>query len=59
MTNKSDPELVGVVETKQDLLDVRKQVRCLNQDLLDSGFNQYQFGVKTIGKKVYVVQEGV
>ena len=59
MTVKSDPELVGIIETTQDLKNVRKQVRGLNQDLLDSGFNQYQFGVRTVGKKVYVIQEGV
>ncbi len=59
INNEADPQLVGVIEDHYELQAVEKQVKNLNQDLIDSGFNQYQYKVRTKGNKVYVEKEGV
>ena len=41
INNEADPQLVGVIEDHYELQAVEKQVKNLNQDLIDSGFNQY------------------
>ena len=50
----NDPELVGVIETNDDYKFVRTMVKNTNQDLRDSGFEQYQYKAEKVGKKVYV-----
>lgn len=52
----NDPELVGVIETNDDYKFVRNMVKNTNQDLRDSGFEQYQYKAEKVGNKLYVRQ---
>ena len=53
--NKADdPQLLGIVETQQDIINISKLVEGLNKDLVDSGFTQYQYQTVRRGNKVYI-----
>jgi|TARA_B110000908_G_scaffold100026_1_gene118081 hypothetical protein len=57
INDKNDPDLVGTIDSIDDFYDVSNMVNNANQDLRDSGFNQYQYKTEMVGKKVYVRQE--
>lgn len=50
----TDPTLIGIVETKDDMVELKTMVNNLNQDLRDSGFDQYQYKATKRGKKAYI-----
>ena len=50
----NDPTLVGILETKQDFLDIKTMVNNMNQDLRDSGFERHQCKAIKKGKKAYI-----
>ena len=54
INDKDDPDLVGVIETKEDFVHISKIVENMNQDLIDSGFEKYQYKAEKRGKKAYI-----
>jgi len=54
VTDKDDPELVGYIEEDEDFQHIAKIVQNMNQDLVDSGFEKYQYKVETEGPKAYI-----
>jgi len=54
VTDKEDPDLVGLIEEEQDIDHIAKIVSNMNRDLIDSGFEQYQYKVETEGLKAYI-----
>lgn len=54
INDKDDPDLVGVLETKEDFVHISKIVENMNQDLIDSGFEKYQYKAEKRGKKAYI-----
>lgn len=54
VTDKDDPELVGYIEEDEDFQHIAKIVENMNQDLVDSGFEKYQYKVETEGPKAYI-----
>jgi len=54
INDKNDPDLVGVIETKEDFVHISKIVENMNQDLIDSGFEKYQYKAEKRGKKAYI-----
>ena len=51
-----EPTLIGINSDQQELDMITSTVEKLNQDLIDSGFNKYQYTVAKKGKKVYIEQ---
>lgn len=58
INDKNDPQLLGIEETIQDLIQTQRMVDLLNKDLVDSGFDQYQYKTVRRGNKVYVERVG-
>lgn len=54
VNDKNNPELVGIITEADDVSDTMKMVDVLNQDLIDSGFDQYQYQTVRRGNKVYI-----
>ena len=54
INDKDDPDLLGIIEKKDDFVHVSKIVENMNKDLIDSGFDQYQYKTVLQGKKVYI-----
>ena len=52
INDEKEPTLVGLIENPEDVKWVNKVVENLNQDLRDSGFDQYNFSVKKEGEKL-------
>ena len=57
INSEKEPTLLGLVDKESDTIDVTKMVDILNQDLKDSGYDQYQFQVKQKGKKLYIEKD--
>ena len=54
VNDKNDPELVGIITEIDDIESTKRIVDNLNQDLKDSGFDQYQFQTVLRGNKIYI-----
>jgi len=54
INSKEEPDLVGILETKQEFDEIKFQVEIMNQDLIDSGFEQYKFKAERRGLKAYI-----
>lgn len=54
INDKTDPALVGILESRHDFKEIKIMVDNMNQDLRDSGFDQYQYRVEKEGKKAYI-----
>jgi len=54
INDKNDPDLVGTIETKEDFIHIAKIVENMNQDLIDSGFEKYQYKAERRGRKAYI-----
>ena len=52
--DNSEPDLVGIIENKDDFVHIRKMVDGINRDLVDSGFDKYQYKAERKGKKAYI-----
>ena len=50
----SDPQCLGFIEQESDLHQTIRMVEGLNKDLVDSGFDRYQYQAVRRGNKVYV-----
>lgn len=57
VNDKKEPTLLGIMDNNKDYLDVNKMVQGLNQELIDSGFDQYHFSVKKEGEKLYIEKD--
>ena len=57
VNSEREPELVGVDCTANEVNEISKMVSKLNQDLVDSGFEQYQSNVVAKEGKVYIRQK--
>lgn len=53
VNDKDDPDLLGFVN-KDEFVDVIKMVENMNKDLIDSGFDQYQYKAEKRGRKAYI-----
>ena len=51
-----EPTLIGINSDQQELDMVSSFVKGLNQDLIDSGFDKYQYEVVRKGKNIYIEQ---
>ena len=59
ITSEKEPQLIGVFkENDPELQSVIKMVDSLNRDLIDSGFDRYQYQVVRRGTKTYIEQKG-
>jgi hypothetical protein len=58
INDTANPQLLGIVETDQDIIDTQKMVNALNRDLVDSGFDKYQYQAVRRGNKLYIEQRG-
>tara|TARA_B100001175_G_C18895405_1_gene350749 strand:+ start:173 stop:373 length:201 start_codon:yes stop_codon:yes gene_type:complete len=57
INDDKEPTLVGIIEKPEDINWVNNIVQGLNQDLKDSGFDQYNFSVKKEGQKLYIEKD--
>lgn len=54
INDKDDPDLLGYIENKDDFINVSQMVDNMNKDLIDSGFDQYQYKAEKRGRKAYI-----
>jgi hypothetical protein len=54
MNDMSNPQLVGMITDIDDLENTARIVNNLNKDLMDSGFDQYQYQTVRRGDKIYI-----
>jgi len=54
INDKDDPDLLGIIEEKEDFVHIAKIVENMNKDLIDSGFDQYQYKAERRGRKAYI-----
>jgi hypothetical protein len=54
VNDNNEPDLLGIIESKDDFVHVSKMVDVMNRDLVDSGFDQYQYKAERKGKKAYI-----
>lgn len=57
VNSEREPELVGINCSDSEVDKISKMVSKLNQDLVDSGFEQYQSNVVAKEGKVYIRQK--
>lgn len=50
----TDPELVALLDNKHELATIEGWVDHLNKDLIDSGYEQYNYKTEVRGKKAYI-----
>lgn len=54
VNDPKDPELLGIIESDDDLEWIEKTVAHFNDDLLDSGFEHHQFYFERRKNKAYI-----
>ena len=54
INDNNEPDLLGIIESKDDFVHVSKMVDVINRDLVDSGFDPYQYTAERKGKKAYI-----
>ena len=54
VNDTNSPELVGIVTEIDDLQTTDEIVQSLNRDLVDSGFDNYQYETVRRGNKIYI-----
>ena len=54
VNDKNDPDLYAILDNKMELSQIKNQVDNLNSDLIDSGFDKYQYKVEVRGRKAYI-----
>ena len=54
VNDANNPELVGIITELDDVSETMKIVNSLNKDLMDSGFDQYQYQTVQRGDKIYI-----
>ena len=54
INDEKNPSLLGVLEPGDRVDEYEKWVSNLNQDLIDSGYNQYEYKVVKKKDKLYI-----
>ena len=54
INDKNNPDLLAILETKDEFVSISKMVEGMNQDLIDSGFDRYQYKAELRGNKAYI-----
>ena len=54
VNDANNPQLVGIITEVDDVESTIRIVNNLNQDLIDSGFDQYQYQTVRRGNKIYI-----
>ena len=54
INDEKNPSLLGVLEPGDRIDEYEKWVSNLNQDLVDSGYNQYEYKVVKKKDKLYI-----
>ena len=54
VSDNTEPELIGIVTDTDDVKVIDEIVQSLNKDLIDSGFDEYQYSTVRRGNKIYV-----
>ena len=54
INDEKNPSLLGVLEPGDRVDEYEKWVNNLNQDLIDSGYNQYEYKVVKKRDKLYI-----
>lgn len=54
INDKNNPDLLAILETKDEFVSISKMVEGMNQDLIDSGFDRYKFKAELRGNKAYI-----
>ena len=52
-----DPELVFTIDDENEKIEInniRKMVQNMNNQLIDSGYDNYQYNLELIGNKAYI-----
>jgi hypothetical protein len=52
-----DPELVFTIDDENEKIEInniRKMVENMNNQLIDSGYDNYQYNLELIGNKAYI-----
>lgn len=57
VNSKKEPSLLGFIEYEDELVNVEKMVDNMNQDLVDSGFDTYQYKTIRRGDKLYIERD--
>lgn len=58
INDTNNPTLLGIMQTESDLIEVDRMVNKMNEDLMDSGFDQYQYQTVRRGNKIFVEMIG-
>lgn len=54
INDKNDPDLLALIEKPTEFEEIKLMVNNMNQDLIDSGFEQYQYKAEKRGRKAYI-----
>ena len=54
INDTSNPELVGIITEADDYESTMKIVESLNQDLIDSGFDEYKYKTVKRVQNIYI-----
>ena len=54
VNDEHEPQLVGIITEVDDVESTIRIVNSLNRDLVDSGFDQYQYQTVRRGNKIYI-----
>ena len=57
VNNTKDPELVFKIDNdneKLEIFNIRRMVENMNNQLIDSGYDNYQYNLELIGNKAYI-----
>lgn len=52
--DKNDPDLLALIEKPKEFKEIQIMVQNMNKDLIDSGFEQYQYKAEKRGNKAYI-----
>lgn len=56
--NEKEPTLLGIMQSEDEYTEIDRMVHKMNTDLVDSGFEQYQYQTVRRGNKLYVELKG-
>lgn len=54
INDDKDPDLIGLLDSAEEFSMLKSQVNRLNQDLVDSGFEKYQYQAIKKGNRAYI-----
>ena len=54
VNDKDNPGLIGIIDSPKDITELQTMVNNLNKDLIDSGFDKYQYEFIRRGNKAYI-----